>query len=193
MTWLDRYLQQWRLRKARRYLPAGGRILDIGSADGVLLEQGGEFAQGSMGIDPTIPRDTTTPNGFLLRRGFFPDDMPAGSGPFDAVVMLAVLEHFPEAQHQILSRGIAGILRPGGRLILTVPHAAVDGILKVLQTLRLVRGMSLEEHYGFEVSKTAEIFGEPEFGLVHHSTFQLGLNHLFVFERHREPAAPSAG
>jgi len=42
--------------------------------------------------------------------------------------------------------------------------------------------MSLEEHHGYEVRRTAEIFCPPHFRLVCHRPFQLGLNNLFVFE-----------
>lgn len=183
MTWIDRWLQSWRLRKAIRFLQPGMRVLDLGSADGVLFERFGRCAPGSMGIDPTLDSDRTLPSGFLLHRGFFPQDMPPDAGPFDAVVMLAVLEHFPESQYRQLSDGVARLLRPGGRLILTVPHPAVDGILAVLSALRLVHGMSLQEHHGYAVSRTPGIFLPPMFRLVHRSRFQLGLNHLFVFER----------
>lgn len=187
MTWIDRWLQSWRLRKAMRFLTSGMRVLDLGSADGVLFERFDRCGFGSMGIDPTLDSDRTLPSGFLLHRGFFPEDMPPDAGPFDAVVMLAVLEHFPESGYRQLSEGVARLLRPGGRLILTVPHAAVDGILKVLSALGLVHGMSLEEHHGFEVRRTPAIFAPPMFRLLHRSRFQLGLNHLFVFERMESP------
>ena len=58
-----------------------------------------------------------------------------------------------------------------------------ERILEVLKGLRLIDGMSLEEHHGYEVGHTATIFGPPDFRLVRHRRFQLGLNHLFVFER----------
>jgi hypothetical protein len=43
--------------------------------------------------------------------------------------------------------------------------------------------MSLEEHFGFEPKDTPRIFSNPRFKLITHTSFQLGLNNLFVFER----------
>jgi uncharacterized heparinase superfamily protein len=68
-------------------------------------------------------------------------------------------------------------------VIITVPAKAVDHLLAALRFFRLIDGMSLEEHYGFEPADTARIFSPPQFRLLHHSTFQAGLNHLFVFAR----------
>lgn len=183
MTTVDRLLQDWRIRKATPFIRTGDRVLDLGSADGVLFERLGICGPGSMGIDPTLPANLRTRQGFLLVRGFFPQDLPAGSGPFDAIVMLAVLEHFPESGYAALAAGCARLLKPGGRLVISVPSPAVDAILDVLIKVRLVHGMSVEEHHGYDVTRTPEIFPEPDFALLAHETFQLGLNNLFVFER----------
>jgi hypothetical protein len=59
----------------------------------------------------------------------------------------------------------------------------VDHILTVLKTLRVIDGMSLEEHHGYDVNHTASIFAPPRFALDVHRRFQLGLNNLFVFRR----------
>jgi SAM-dependent methyltransferase len=182
MTFLDRFIQNWRVRTASRFIIHGMKVLDLGSADGVLLDYSGICGPGSMGIDPTLPAPAKTAGGHQLIPGFFPQDLPPGR-PFDAIAMLAVLEHFPNDQHAILADGIAKHLRPGGLLVITVPSAAVDHILKVLTTLRLIHGMSLEEHHGYDTSMTAQSFCPPRFRLLKHEKFQLGLNNLFVFER----------
>lgn len=183
MTSVDRLLQNWRIRKAAPHIATGDRVLDLGSADGVLFERVGRCGPGSLGIDPVLPENRTTRQGFRLLRGYFPGDIPADAGPFDVIVMLAVLEHFPPDQYGPLRDGCARLLRPGGRLVITVPSPAVDAILEVLVRLRLVHGMSLEEHHGYEVDQTGSIFPAPQFRTVCRETFQLGLNNLFVFER----------
>ncbi|KAB2664167.1 MAG: class I SAM-dependent methyltransferase [Verrucomicrobia bacterium] len=183
MTSIDRFLQDWRIRKAAPFVAHGHRVLDLGSADGVLFERLGRCGPGSMGIDPTLPASTRSRQGFRMIRGYFPDALPADAGPFDVIVMLAVLEHIPADKLDTLARGCARLLKPGGRLVITVPSPAVDAILGVLTTLRLIHGMSLEEHHGYEIAQTPAVFPEPAFRLELHDTFQLGLNHRFVFER----------
>ena len=181
MTWLDHFLQQRRIAQARPFLQPGARVLDIGSADGALFQAVSCLSPGCLGIDPTL-RQRVEHKNFKLIPGFFPQDMPAVE-PFDAVTLLAVLEHFPETAYAGLAEGCRRFLKPGGQVIITVPSPRVDQILAVLQKLRLVHGMSLEEHHGYEVRQTAEIFCPPHFRLVCRRTFQFGLNNLFVFER----------
>jgi SAM-dependent methyltransferase len=181
MKFLDRVLQRWRIAKAGRFVPKGARVLDIGSFDGVIFRQLGARIVGGMGIDPLLPARQQLGT-VLLVPGFFPQDLPV-TEPFDVITMLAVLEHFPASQHAALREGCARFLKPGGRLIITVPSPAVDKILDVLKFLRLIHGMSLEEHCGFEVRHTVEIFSPPEFALIKRTSFQLCLNNLFVFQR----------
>ena len=182
MTHVDRWLQQWRIDKARPFLAAGMRVLDIGCGEGELLGQVPNLAAGSIGVDPTLAGSVDR-GGFQLIRGFFPDDVHAEAGSFDAITMLAVLEHFPDAGHAALAAGAHRFLKPGGRMIITVPAPAVDHILTVLKTLRVIDGMSLEEHHGYDVNSTARIFAPPQFTLEVRRRFQLGLNNLFVFRR----------
>ena len=181
MTFFDRFLQIWRIRKARPFINQGARVLDIGSVDGVMFQAVPNLAANCIGIDPTL-KTIIREKGYTLIPGFFPADMPDAE-QFDTITLLAVLEHFPEHAYPSLVQGCLKHLKPGGRIIITVPSPLVDHILKLLSALRLVHGMSLEEHHGYEIKQTVHIFAEPGFKLTCHKRFQLGLNNLFVFER----------
>jgi 2-polyprenyl-3-methyl-5-hydroxy-6-metoxy-1,4-benzoquinol methylase len=179
MTRLDRFIQSWRINIAKRYIPRAGRVLDIGCADGTLFRQLNYLSDG-IGIDPEVTPQQL-PNAQLVR-GLFPADLP-DDRPFDAITMLAVLEHIPHALQPPLAQDCFDHLHPRGRLIITVPSPATDHVLRVLQALRLIHGMLLEQHYGYDVGQTPGLFGSAGFHMMRSSKFQLGFNNLFVFER----------
>jgi len=191
----DRALQRWRIAKARRYIEPGFRVLDIGCADGALFELlGGGFAQG-VGIDSDIPAPRSFPT-YQLVPGTFPDALPAGK-PFDVITLLAVLEHVPVAQQPKFAEACWTHLKPGGYLVVTVPSPLVDPIIDLLKALRLLDGMDVGHHYGFDARQTPQVFASAGFSLVEHRRFQLGLNNLFVFKktsaRVEVTAQPAAG
>jgi hypothetical protein len=178
---LDVLLQKWRMRMAIRHLPESVRLIDIGAHNGEIFEALGARLKEGFGIEPLLASPRQTAN-YRLEPGYFPQVLPQTTG-WDAITMLAVLEHIPPAQQQLLADACWKFLRPGGLVIVTVPAPAVDHILFFLTSMKLLSGMSLEEHFGFEPEQTRSIFGEPRFRLLVHSCFQLGLNHLFVFSK----------
>lgn len=181
MKWLDRYLQEQRFKKAKQFLRKNDFVLDVGSDDGLLFERFKGFIAGGVGIEPAAAA-MIEKGSYKIIPGYFPDACPQGI-TFDAIVMLAVLEHIPQETQKKLAEQCASLLKPSGRIIITVPSPRVDDILKYLRMLRLIDGMHLEEHYGFNHHDTPSIFKHPSLKLLHHSNFQLGLNNLFVFER----------
>jgi SAM-dependent methyltransferase len=153
------------------------RVLDIGCADGALFHQCPELTDG-VGIDPDVVAPSKV-GGNVLVPGLFPADLP-DDRPFDAITMLAVLEHIPMDAQAGLARDCAAHLKPGGHLIITVPSPMVDHILSALRAVRLIDGMSLEQHFGFDVATTRPTFEGGGLELVREKRFQLGLNNLFV-------------
>ncbi|HVX59847.1 MAG TPA: class I SAM-dependent methyltransferase [Pirellulales bacterium] len=181
MKTVDRLLQRWRIAKIRPFLKPGARLLDIGCADGALARLAPEVGA-YLGVDPGIEDSDSNPNCRRIK-GRFPEALPDDAGEFDAIAMLAVLEHIPPAAQHSLAEACRRYLRPGGVALITVPCPAVDYLLAALKFLRVIDGMSLEEHYGFDVRQTPACFVGAGLPLLVHRRFQLGLNHLFVFRK----------
>jgi SAM-dependent methyltransferase len=176
----DTLLQSWRIRKAAPYIPRGAHVLDIGCSDGALFRILGDRISSGVGVD-TAPVPASA-GAFQFIRGYAPDALPAGDR-FDAITMLAVLEHIPPAAQRELALSCVSLLRPHGRVICTVPSPRVDTLIHVGQRLRILDGMAEHEHYGFEPADTVRLFADSGFALRRSQRFQLGLNNLFVFAR----------
>jgi len=177
----DILLQRWRARVARPWVPRGANVLDIGCFDGNFLDSFGDRIGASVGLDPSVlPHETPH---YRLVSGHFHEPAPFADASFDAVVLLATLEHIRDKEP--LARECYRLLRPNGRLIMTVPSPAVDLIIAALIRCRLADGMALEEHHGFNPRQVPTLFCSRGFGLEKWRRFQLGFNHLFVF---RKPA-----
>lgn len=179
MRALDRLLQTWRIAKATPWVRDGDRLLDIGCHDRVLIDRVLDRIEGAVGMDGII--EPAQDGKVELRQGLFPQDGAFADASFDSITALAVLEHVhdPDAFAAACHR----VLRPGGRVVLTVPHPFVDRIIDLLIALRLADGMDFEEHHGFDVAETGPIFERAGFQIAAKRGFQLGLNRLFVFER----------
>jgi 2-polyprenyl-3-methyl-5-hydroxy-6-metoxy-1,4-benzoquinol methylase len=174
-------LQRWRIAKVKPLIPEGARVLDIGCGDGALFRQLGSKLSGGLGLDPTLEKEETLGN-FKLSRGRFPEAIPEGD-QFDAITLLAVFEHIPEADQRPFAEHCVRLLKPGGRVLVTVPAPLVDNILDVLMALKVLDGMEVDEHYGFKPEHTPRVFDVPGLSMIRAAKFQLGLNNLFAFEK----------
>ena len=178
MRTLDRLLQRWRIRKAIPHIRRGDRVLDIGCYDGALLRTVGPLAADAVGLDPLA--EPSRCGNVRILRGTIPAQALQGENGFDCITCLAVLEHIENKP--AFCAACYRLLRPGGRMIVTVPRPTVDHILRLLIFFRLIDGMSLEEHHKFDINQTPDIFQQAGFRLRKKASFQLGLNCLFVFE-----------
>lgn len=92
--------------------PTGPLILDVGAADGLLLET---FPQvRGVALDPSP--DTAARVSFVRGDGIY---APFASGVFDTVFAFDVLEHVEE--DDLLMRELLRLTRPGGTLWVSVP------------------------------------------------------------------------
>ncbi len=158
-------------------------MLDVGCADGILFHRYASMGVHGIGLDPSLEAASEQKSGDVrLIRGSVCGELPS-LGSFDAIVMLAVLEHIPAGEQPGLAARCAAWLNPAGRVLITVPSPKVDGILDWLIRLRLADGMCVGEHYGFSPKQVRPLFEAAGLRLQVHKTFQFGLNHLFVFEK----------
>lgn len=183
MKWLDRKLRDLRIEQALPFIRQGDRLLDIGCFDQAMIQRALPRLKSAVGVDPLVEPSEKTIEETSVRilKGTVPGSIVLAESSFDAITMLAVLEHIPDTA--AVAGECARLLAPKGRVIITVPKPQVDHILAVLQALRLIKGMSLEEHHGYDVRQTRPIFERAGLTLVKEKSFELGLNCLFVFEK----------
>jgi hypothetical protein len=182
MKRLDRLIQRARIRMALRFIHGRVRVIDIGAHRGELFTALGSRLEEGFGIEPLLAEKRGAAR-YSIVGGFFPESRPDREAYWDVVTMLAVLEHIPQVAQSSVAGACERLLRKGGRVIVTVPAPAVDRILGILKRMRLIDGMSLEEHYGFNPGDTVRIFTDAGLCLVDHRHFQFGLNNVYVFEK----------
>lgn len=177
MKRIDRWLQAERIRQAQKYI-RGNSILDIGCHQGELFEKTNLSGDG---IDPILNQKIQTPK-YTLWPGKFPVDFKPEK-KYDNIALLAVLEHIPENELAKYTAALAPYLQPKGRIIITIPSPKVDAILKVLLFLKLIDGMDVHNHQEFDRNLIQENFIANGYTLIAKKRFELGLNHLYVFEK----------
>ena len=105
--------------------------------------------------------------------------LPFEDASFDAVTMLATLEHLQPEQIADLMRDVHRVLKPGGRFIFTTPHLIGSPVLWVMTILGMVSKEEIEEHHTlFTKSRLLSLMTESGFhrSKVHVHSFQCGLN-----------------
>jgi SAM-dependent methyltransferase len=118
--WWWRAREAMLLREIEEHRPAAGwgSILDVGCGDGLFFDQLVRFGEawGVESDDSLVPADS--PHRGRIHLGPFDSSFEPGRR-FGLVLMLDVLEHLPDPVAAL--RQAAGLLEPGGRLLLTVP------------------------------------------------------------------------
>lgn len=180
MRRLDYLLQKWRYSVAIPFIPSGCNLLDIGGFDGSFLKRVYGKIRRGVCIDPHVEEIRDDKIMFIKSR--IDSKLPFPDGSFDVITMFAVYEHLGE-QRKLITAECYRVCRRNGRVVLTVPAGTVDTILMILKKIRMIDGMSTEEHQNFNVADTVGIFEEVGFQLQRWSKFQFGLNNLFVFQK----------
>lgn len=182
---LTRRVGAVRLAAALPHVPAGARVLDVGCG---LTDLPGRL--------PSYTGCDRDPEVLRLQRSRFPSsdffewDFGAGAappalaarGPFDVVLLLAVLEHVAEPG-RVLAR-VADLLAEGGRAIVTTPHPRGHLALEAGAALGFLSSHAHEEHEDLLSRKDLEAAGRAA-GLpsIAYRRFLFGMNQIAVFSR----------
>jgi SAM-dependent methyltransferase len=129
---------QWARRRALLLSAArpGERVLDLGCGAGRFLRALSEAGAEAVGVElaqPAVDRARANAPGADVRLLEPDGSLPLGHGEIDLVWCSEVLEHVADTEHVLLE--VRRVLRPGGRLLVTVPFhgrvkAALIGLLR---------------------------------------------------------------
>lgn len=180
MKRVDRFLQNWRYSEAEPFVPHGCDILDIGGFDGSFLYRVYDRIRSGICLDP-LAEPTSDPRIDFISSSTT-TRLPFSNDSFDVVTLIAVLEHLGGHREAVASE-IQRVCRSRGRVIITVPSKFVDPILRILVFFGLIDGMSLDQHEHYAPKETVSLFERHGFSLCTQTTFQLGFNNLFVFQK----------
>jgi SAM-dependent methyltransferase len=105
--------------------------------------------------------------------------LPFDNDYFNAVTLLAVVEHLNPDSMAVLFRECRRVLRTGGLVILTTPAAWADGLLHLMSHLNLVSAEEIHEHtFAYTLPLIGWHFGQAGFEMskLKFGYFELMLN-----------------
>jgi SAM-dependent methyltransferase len=149
-----------------------GRLLDVGAGHNTLVRRYGN----GVGVDvfewgggALVVPDTAV--------------LPFSNASFDTVTFVACLNHIPNRQSAVVEA--RRLLRPGGRLIVTMIDPILGGVGHAIWWYsedKLRGGMKPGERGGLWSKDVIGMCSRAGFRLVHRERFVYWMNNLYVFE-----------
>jgi ubiquinone/menaquinone biosynthesis C-methylase UbiE len=183
---LEPILREMRLRRVISHIPKNSVVLDVGCGiSAAFLKAISPHIKQGFGVDFKV--ENTQFGNLKTTQLKLESNLPFEDATFDAVTMLAVLEHI-EQEQQIL-REIHRVLVPGGKLILTVPSVWSQPILEFLAyKLKIVSEAEIRDHkryYNREKLKKV-LTKDNSFQEFNHQYFQLWMNNFCTVNKRSE-------
>jgi len=182
--WLEPLLARLRTDRANRLIPQAlreGRILDIGCGSFPYFLAHTAFKEKFAVDQLPMPSEAAARNHiefFELNLNREPR-LPFEKDYFDAVSLLAVVEHLNPDSLAALFQECRRVLRPGGIVVLTTPAAWADGLLHLMAHLNLVSAEEIHEHaFAYTLPLIGWHFGQAGFEMtkLKFGYFELMLN-----------------
>lgn len=156
-----------------------GRVLDIGCGVGKLCEFVSKDAYLGIDIDDeslAIAQDRYKGYDFKNLNEFKSD-----ASQYDTIVGMAVIEHVKNPEQFLAD--LRKNLKPGGRIILTTPHAAFEWAHTLGCKLGLFSSAASDEHETLFTQKTINDTARAAgLAVVHYERFVFGVNQLIILK-----------
>lgn len=166
-------LRNWRIRTVLPHVR--GRLLDVGCGTNDLVRRydgDGIGADVHQWGDVDVVVDNSA-------------ELPFDDESFDSAAIIAALNHIPN-RNEVL-REIRRVLRPGGRLILTMIPPKISAVWHFLRRPwdadQKERGMEEGEVYGLSPHDVQELLHRAGFEIEMEKRFMLGINRMTVAAR----------
>ena len=178
MRRLDRFLQSWRTKVARPWVPAGSQVLDIGCHQGEFLKSLGDRIGPSIGIDPLASPRRDHATGSWRSRS-------ANRSPFPIAASIRSSCWPPSSISETRSPWLVSVtgcsVRAGVCSLPSRPRSSIgSSICSGGSGWRMACRWT---NTTGTIRATPELFERHGFSLEDRRTFQFGLNHLFVFRK----------
>ncbi|MEM7062883.1 MAG: methyltransferase domain-containing protein [Cyanobacteria bacterium P01_B01_bin.77] len=178
---LEPLLRQLRLRKVMPHILKHEALLDIGCGpSATFLRTISPYISEGYGVDFKVDEGKIAKN-LHTKQLTFSDRLPFEDSCFSTVTMLAVLEHISNEVGIIYE--VHRVLRPGGKLILTVPSVWAKPVLEFLSyKVGIISEPEIRDHKRYYTRKKLRqcLVTNGGFNNFSHRYFQLWMNNFCV-------------